>query len=86
MELNEAPVLDQLREHWQKMFALLLWKTTKGKPVTISAKDIESYVKQENTVIFTHGHADSVTFSLVSPARAAELEKFQRSQENKDVH
>lgn len=72
-ELNEAAILDQIREHWQKFAALILWKATQGKSsIVISSADIEAFASS-GLMLLTHGHHDSIEFRLVTPAQAQVL-------------
>ena len=72
-ELNQAPILDQTREHWQKLAALVLWKVTQGKSsVTLTAADMKAFMDSE-LIFVTHGHYDSIEFKLVTPEQARAL-------------
>ena len=69
-ELNDAAILDQTREHWQKLAALILWKVTEGKSnVVITLADIQAF-SDSQLILLTHGHHDSIEFGLVTPERA----------------
>lgn len=75
-ELNDAVVLEQMRHHWQKMLALVLWKVSPNAPVRITGDDIEAMMKQYAPgfpVVFTHGLSDAIELSIVSDKRAVEL-------------
>lgn len=74
-ELNDAPILDQTREHWQKMLALVLFKVRKqygAFQIKITVEDIEAMnaAYGGNAVVFTHGHHDSIELSLVTQDQA----------------
>jgi len=72
-ELNDAAILDQTREHWQKLAALILWKLTQGKAsVSITPADMDAFVASE-LILLTHGHHDSIEFKLVTPEQAQVL-------------
>lgn len=70
-ELNSAPILDQLRGHWQKVAALLLWKLAKREAVRISVTDIEEFARTEEgdgAVLITMGHFDGFTLRIATKA------------------
>jgi hypothetical protein len=73
-ELNDAPVLDQMREHWQKLLALVLWKARRdGRfEVKISTDDIEAMNAAfgNNATIFTHATGDTIYLSLITKEQA----------------
>lgn len=72
-EINDAAILDQTREHWQKLAALILWKLTQGKSsVSITPADMEAFAASER-ILLTHGHHDSIEFKLVTPDEARVL-------------
>lgn len=72
--MNDAPILDQMREHWQKVAAVLLWKLVgQGTTVTITAADLETIANGPPLTIFTHGHYDSFDFKLVTEEEAQRL-------------
>ncbi len=77
MKINpESAMLGQMDGHWQKVAMLLLWKLTKGKAVKITAADIEqcsASFAPGVPVILTHGHHDSIEFSIVDQAAADRL-------------
>jgi hypothetical protein len=71
---HESMVLQQCDGHWQKLAALILWKLNGGKIVRVTAADIEAMNAQfapGTAVILTHGHSDSIEFSIID-ADAAE--------------
>jgi hypothetical protein len=85
--LNDAPVLDQTNEHYQKLFAILVWKLQQlnlyPNGVTITARDIEAYGQayaRGEVILYAHGHPDSFEFKNVSRERADELAKWQATQ------
>lgn len=72
-ELNDAAILDQTREHWQKLAALILWKLTQGKSsVVITSADIQAFADSQ-LILLTQGHYDSIEFGLVTPERASAI-------------
>ena len=74
VEMNDAAVLDQLREHWQKVAALLVWKLAKREPVRITSSDLDAFDRESNgvgAVLLTIGHHDAFTFRIVTDAEAA---------------
>ena len=55
---------------------LILWKTSGRKVVKITAEDMAKCAKEfapGSPVVFTHGHSDSIEFSIVDEERAKEL-------------
>lgn len=86
-ELNEAPVLDQTREHYTKLFAVLVWKLQKAGThpdgVTITYGDLVAYNRafdRGECFLLAHGHHDSFEFKNVTAERAAELAKWNATQ------
>lgn len=76
-ELNDAPILDQVREHWQRLATLIVWKVTHGKrSITISQQDILEFQK-ENRLLLTHGHVDSIEFKLITEEEAERIKAHQ---------
>lgn len=68
-ELNDAPVLDQVREHWQKIAALLLLKLADGKQVEITVEDIER-LREGEFVVFLNGGSRGFTVGLITTQAA----------------
>jgi hypothetical protein len=88
--LNDAPILDQLDQQYQKILAILVWRLqrdgTHPNGVTITHKDMEAYGQAHDrgeTVFLTHGHFDSIDFKSVTAERAAELAKWQAGQKGR---
>lgn len=78
-ELNDAPVLNQVRDHWQRIAALIVWKVTHGKrSITISAQDMQEFQKDPR-VLLTHGHVDSLEFKLVTAEEAQRMVEHQKT-------
>lgn len=82
IELNDSMVLDQLRQHWQKIALLILWKLNGRKPVEITHEDLKRFQKESDeqggAVLLTHGKVDRFVFQVLSEAeakQAAELHK-----------
>lgn len=73
----DSAVLQQVDGYWQKLAALILWKTVgAGHVVKVTAADIEAmgaHFTPGEATILTHGHVDSIDFSLVSSERAAAI-------------
>ena len=68
-ELNDAPILDQVREHWQKLLAVVVWKLARRKGVVITLKDFEAFRAESEATgltLLTWGHRDSVEFRMVT--------------------
>lgn len=75
-KLNDAPILDQMDGHWQKMMTLVLLKLLgKDKPVKITLQDILA-ANDGDTVLFTHGMVDGVELSVVTAQKARELAAY----------
>jgi hypothetical protein len=86
-KLNDAPILDQLDEQYQKLLAILVWKLQRDgshpNGVTITHKDLVAYTEANargEAVFLTHGHFDSIEFKSVTKQRAAELAKWDAAQ------
>lgn len=76
-EVNDAPVLDQVRDHWQKLAALIVWKTTYGKrSITISQQDIIEFEKSDR-LLLTHGHSNAIEFKLITQEEAQRIQAHQ---------
>ncbi len=77
MKINpESAMLQQVDGHWQKLAAMLLWKLAGTDVVRITAADIEALHAEYSPgmpVIFTHGTADALEFSIVDEATAQRL-------------
>lgn len=77
MEMNpDNAVLTQMREHWQKMFVLLLWKLSPDKRVFITHQDMHDYNAEFDSgrrILMTHGHKDSLEFGFVTVEEAEVL-------------
>lgn len=59
---NES--LRQLREYWQKITAMLVWKLAPDG-VTITAADMVAF-QQDGRFLLAHGHHDSFEFRMVT--------------------
>ncbi len=68
VELNDAAVLDQVREHWQSVAALLVWKLAPNG-VLLTADDFVQFMAQDK-VLLTHGHRESFELRIVTHAEA----------------
>jgi lauroyl/myristoyl acyltransferase len=83
-EINpEAVVLDQLRDQWEKIAAVLVWKLSRDKVVQITWQDLEQFqveVDAGEAVMFTHGHKESIELSIVTASRAVELARHDAAQ------
>jgi len=75
MELNDAPILDQVREHWQKLLAIVVWKLA-PQGVTITHQDLVRFYAdsaKKNLTLLTHGHRDSIDFKMVTREEAEQI-------------
>ena len=79
MELNpDNAALTQTREHWQKLFTLLLWKLAPAG-VTITLADILEFERQQKIrerMLLTYGHWESFEFKLVTVAEGNRLAEY----------
>ena len=75
----EAAILQQLDSHWQQVAALLLWKLARVGVTTLTMEEIESF-PQQDLVLMTHGHKDSIDFSLVTKEAAEKIVAHDRGQ------
>jgi len=76
-EVNDAPILDQVRDHWQRLATLIVWKVTHGKrSITISEQDILEFQK-EDRLLLTHGHPGSIEFKIIGPEEAERIKAHQ---------
>jgi len=72
---DRALVLDQLEGQWQKIAAVLLWKLSKDKHVTIGTKDFADIQRATDAgqVFMTWGHYDSFEFRWMDQKAAEKL-------------
>lgn len=81
--MNDAMILDQLRDEWQKIAAVLLWKLKGREKVTLTGADFEAYAREFEPGIpclYTHGHKDSIDFQIVDEPTARRHAAQDRSQ------
>ena len=79
-EMNDAPILDQVREHWQNLAAMIVWKVGAGNAVVLTADDIAKFAAEQaagHAVLLTHGHKDSIEFRIVTKRQAERLAAHQ---------
>ena len=73
----DSLMLRQVDGYWQRLAALILWKTSGHKRVTITADDIKAmtaaFEAEGGATVLTHGHADSIEFGLISAREAHRL-------------
>ena len=78
----DSVVLQQVDQQWQKLAALILWKTVgAGVVVRITAADIEAmnrHFAPGIANVFTHGQQDALEFSLVDNAAAERIAEHDR--------
>jgi hypothetical protein len=77
-ELNDAPVLDVVRDHWQKISALLLHRfALRGELVQFTADDMKKLETDwpEGTIVLCLGTQDAIGLKLVTPAEAEKLKR-----------
>lgn len=73
----DSTVLQQVDGYWMKLCSMLLWKLSPTKPVEITVKDFEEIAKfYELPTVLIHGHTSSLTLSLVTSERAAQLAEY----------
>lgn len=66
----DSTVLKQVQEHWQKLFMFMLWKLAGTQKITLTAAEISSCMNQFAPgvpTLYTHGHAESIDFQVVTP-------------------
>jgi hypothetical protein len=84
MKINpDSAVLAQVEGHWQKLFAMLLWKLKGTEQVRVALTDIEAMAAAfapEGPVVYTHGHFDSLDFQLVTREAADRLAAHDKTQ------
>lgn len=73
----DSTILKQSEGHWQKYLMLVLAKLAPGG-VTITLKDIEKFDQQQR-VLLTHGHVDSIEFKLITPADAIRIAAYEKT-------
>lgn len=81
--LNDAPILDQVQEHWQKLMALVLWKFYRGETVKITHADMVAYQRDFDAgkaFLLTHGHYDSIDLAIIDAEAARALSEHQQTQ------
>ena len=81
--MNDAPVLDQVQEHWQKLMAVVLWKYHRGETVTLNAADFQGYQRDFDAgqaFMLTHGHYDSIELGIVDAERAKRIVEHDKTQ------
>lgn len=82
-ELNpDAVIVGQLREHWQKMAALLVWKLKGRERVRLTIEDMQRFLAEAQrgeAVLLTHGHPDSIEFAIVTEAEARQIAEHDRT-------
>jgi hypothetical protein len=75
----ESAILQQLDSHWQQVAALLLWKLARVGVTTLTMEEIASF-PQHDLVLMTHGHKESIDFSLVTKEAAEKIVAHDRGQ------
>ena len=70
-ELNDAAILDQVRDYWQNIAAMLVWKLAPNG-VHLTRDDMVQFNLKEK-VLLTHGHRDSIEFRMITRAEADKL-------------
>jgi hypothetical protein len=75
--MNDAAILDQVREHWMKVTALLVWKLSR-EGVTLSKEDIEAF--PDDQVLVTIGNQEEMQFKIISREQAELLADHNESQ------
>lgn len=70
-ELNDAAILDQVRDYWRHIAALLVWKLAPNG-VHLTSDDMVQF-KLTEKVLLTYGHGDSIEFRMITRAEADTL-------------
>jgi hypothetical protein len=84
--LNDAPILDQLEGHWQKISALLMQRFSKrGEVVVITADEIGKLNDDwpDGAILLVGGHVDSITLKLVTPAEAQRAIEYDKTMQGR---
>lgn len=70
-------VTKELREHWQNLMAIVLWKSgalSPDKAIKITSEDIAALqAAYQNPAVVTHSRKDSLDLYLASNTQAREL-------------
>lgn len=83
-ELNpDNPILGQVRDHWEKITALVVWKLAREKGVILSYEDMEQFNKESDTgklVLLTWAHKESIELKIVTRADAERIAAYDKTQ------
>ena len=77
--MTQPNVLVQVAGNIEKLFALVLWKLQKDKPVSLTEQDIKDFMAAHEVEsgkepqLVMHGTEDGLRFQVLSGERAAKL-------------
>lgn len=78
----ESVISTQVREHWQKLTAMLVWKLARDG-VTLTLADMQRFAEESErgeAVLMQWGHQDSIEFKIVNRAEAQRLAAHDQQQ------
>lgn len=81
-QMTDAPIVDQLQEHWNKVAAILVWKLA-PEGVEITDEDIQEFSRQSKageTILAEIGRPNGFGFRIIDRAEAERLAAHQASQ------
>jgi hypothetical protein len=83
-ELNpDSAILGQVRDHWEKIAALVIWKLAREKGVAITYLDMEQFNKESDAgeaVLLTWAHRDSIELKIVTREAALRIAAHDQTQ------
>ena len=74
----DSTIIQQSEGHWQKYLMLVISKLAPDG-VTVTVQDMEKFAQQER-ILLTHGHVDSIEFKLVTRAEADRIVAYDKAQ------
>lgn len=78
----DSVVLQQVQQHWQKLFTFMLWKLAGRQKITLTDAEISQCMAEfapGAPTLYTHGHAHSIDFQVVTPETAETIAAQARS-------
>lgn len=77
----DSTILQQIDGQLDKLFAAVVHKAGGGKPIKITADDLQALAAQFNghPMLFTHGMSDGIEFSVVGLEEAKRLVEHDRA-------
>jgi hypothetical protein len=80
----DSSVLQQLDGQWQKIAMMLVWKLRGREMVRLTHADMEAFAREFAPglpVLYTHGHSDSIDFTVIDEAAAIKLAAHEKTQQ-----